>query len=48
MFTIGRDNASQVFYNLEYFSKSLRSMFDILSVTREAYFYQTAILLTRK
>ena len=27
---------------------SLRSMFDILSVTREVYFYQTAILLTRK
>jgi ubiquinone/menaquinone biosynthesis C-methylase UbiE len=48
MFTIGRDNASQIFYDLEYFSKSLRPIFDILSVTREAYFYQTAILLTRK
>lgn len=48
MFTIGRDNASQVFYDLDYFSKSLRSMFEIVSITREAYFYQTAILLTRK
>jgi SAM-dependent methyltransferase len=48
MFTIGRDDASQVFYDLEYFSKTLRSMFEILSVTREAYFYQTAILLRRK
>ena len=45
MFTIGRDNASQVFYDLGYFTKSLRSIFDVLSVTREAYFYQTAILL---
>jgi len=48
MFTIGRDNTSQVFYDLDYFSKSLRSIFEILSITREAYFYQTAILLTRK
>ena len=48
MFTIGRDNASQIFYDLEYFSTMLRPMFEILSVTREAYFYQTAILLARK
>ena len=48
MFTVGRDSASQVFYDVGYFSKMLRPMFDILSVTPEAYFYQTAFLLKRK
>ncbi|MDQ3812437.1 MAG: methyltransferase type 11, partial [Armatimonadota bacterium] len=48
MLTIGRDNDSQVFYDTGYFSKILRSMFEIISVTQEAYFYQTAFLLKRK
>lgn len=48
MFTVGRDVGSQVFYDTEYFSKMLRPMFDILSITPEAYFYQTAFLLKRK
>ncbi len=48
MFAVGRDNDSQVFYDTEYFSKMLRPTFDILSVTPEAYFYQTAFLLKRK
>ncbi|MCA1618003.1 MAG: methyltransferase domain-containing protein [Acidobacteria bacterium] len=48
MFTVGRDADSQVFYDVEYFSKMVRPMFDILSVTPEAYFYQTAFLLKRK
>ena len=48
MFAAGRDNDSQVFYDAEYFSKMLRPLFDILSVTPEAYFYQTAYLLKRK
>jgi SAM-dependent methyltransferase len=48
MFTVGRDAGSQVFYDVEYFSKMVRPMFDILSVTPEAYFYQTAFLLKRK
>lgn len=48
MFTVGRDNNSQVFYDTGYFSKTLRPMFDIVSVNQEAYFYQTAFLLKRK
>lgn len=44
----GRDDSAQVFYDAEYFSKMLRPAFDILSVTPEAYFYQTAFLLKRK
>lgn len=48
MFTVGRDEASQVFYDTEYFSRNVRQMFDIVSVTPEAYFYQTAFLLKRK
>ena len=48
MFTVGRDNNSQVFYDTEYFSKTVRTMFDIISITPEAYFYQTAFLLKRK
>ena len=47
MFTAGRDNNSQVFYDTDYFSKILRPMFDLISVTPEAYFYQTAFLLKR-
>jgi SAM-dependent methyltransferase len=48
MFTLGRDDLSQVFYNRSYFLGTLAPMFDVLSVTEEAYFYQTAILLARK
>lgn len=48
MFTVGRDDGSQVFYDIDYFSKNLRPIFDIISVTQEAYFYQTALLLKRK
>lgn len=48
MLTIGRDHESQVFYSLDYFLRSLTPSFDVLSVTEEAYFYQTAILLARK
>jgi hypothetical protein len=48
MFTMGRDNESQVFYSSEYLAKMFGGMFDIVSVTPEAYFYQTAYLLKRK
>jgi ubiquinone/menaquinone biosynthesis C-methylase UbiE/ketosteroid isomerase-like protein len=48
MFTMGRDNESQVFYSSEYLAKMFSGMFDIVSVTPEAYFYQTAYLLKRK
>lgn len=48
MFTAGRDADSLVFYDAGYFSKTLRPMFDVISITPEAYFYQTALLLKRR
>jgi len=48
MLSIGRDDSSQVFYDIDYFTKTLNPMFEILSITQEAYYYQTAILLKRK
>jgi ubiquinone/menaquinone biosynthesis C-methylase UbiE len=45
MFTIGRDNQSQVFYRRSYFERMTRAAFETLSVTGEAYHYQTAFLL---
>jgi len=47
MFTVGRDHEAQVFYDLDFFTRMLRAKFDVLSVTQEAYFYQTALLLKR-
>lgn len=48
MFTIGRDEQSQVFYRRDYFTRMVSASFDVLSVTDEAYHYQTAFLLGRK
>lgn len=48
MLVLGRDSDSQVFYDRACFSKTLRPMFEILSITPEAYFYQTAFLLEKK
>jgi SAM-dependent methyltransferase len=48
MFTVGRDDQSQVFYDQAYFLRMAGNMFDVLSVTPEAYFYQTAVLLERR
>jgi ubiquinone/menaquinone biosynthesis C-methylase UbiE len=45
---IGRDYRSQVFYDIDYFSKMASQMFDIASVTEEAYGHQTAVLLAKK
>ncbi len=45
---IGRDIYSQVFYDLGFFRQSLEPIYDIVSVTPEAYDYQTAILLRHK
>jgi SAM-dependent methyltransferase len=48
MFTVDRDNNSQVYYNRDYFLRMARSMmFEVLSVTEEAYSFQTAVLLKR-
>jgi ubiquinone/menaquinone biosynthesis C-methylase UbiE len=48
MMAIGRDNESQVFYDRDYFSRMVSQSFDVLSVSPEAYFYQTAFLLGRR
>jgi ubiquinone/menaquinone biosynthesis C-methylase UbiE len=48
MFTIGRDEDSQVFYKRTYFERMAGNAFDTLSITPEAYYYQTAFLLAPK
>jgi SAM-dependent methyltransferase len=49
MLVIGRGPGSQVFYDDEYLSKTLNSLaFRVLSVTQEAYGYQTAFLVERR
>ncbi len=48
MISIDRDHLSQVFYGTEYFTRMAGSMFEVVSVVPEAYFYQTAFLLRRK
>ncbi len=48
MLTINRDNDSMVFYGIDYFKKTLGSLFEIISVTQEAYLFQTAIVVKRK
>jgi ubiquinone/menaquinone biosynthesis C-methylase UbiE len=48
MFTIGRDDDSQVFYRRSHFKEMAAQAFDTLSITPEAYHYQTAFLLGRK
>ncbi|HWT12775.1 MAG TPA: methyltransferase domain-containing protein [Allosphingosinicella sp.] len=48
MMTLGRDHVSQVFYDIAFFAKMVRPLFDVLSVTEEAYHSQTAVLLARK
>lgn len=48
MFTIGRALQSQVFYNIESLSAMLATIFRVVSVTPEAYAYQTAIVLQKQ
>jgi ubiquinone/menaquinone biosynthesis C-methylase UbiE/ketosteroid isomerase-like protein len=48
MFTIGRDDGSQVFYRRSYFERMAGQAFETLSITPEAYHYQTAFVLARK
>jgi len=48
MLAIGRDVQSLIFYDIDYFCKTLSSMYEILSVTPEGHGYQTAILVRRK
>lgn len=48
MIVVGRSTDSQVFYDMDFFLKSLRSIFKVVSVTREAYGYQTGILVQKE
>jgi len=48
MLAIGRDSGSQIFYDIDYFCKTVESVYDVLSITQEAYGYQTGILLKTK
>jgi SAM-dependent methyltransferase len=47
MFTLGRATASQVFYDVESLCERLHGLFKVLSITEEAYGYQTAVLLEK-
>ena len=47
MFTLGRSTESQVFYDVESLCERLQGLFKALSVTEEAYGYQTAVLLEK-
>jgi tetratricopeptide (TPR) repeat protein/ubiquinone/menaquinone biosynthesis C-methylase UbiE len=48
MFTLGRDTRSLVFYDLDYFCQKRQPWFKTVNVRREAYYWQTAILLERQ
>jgi SAM-dependent methyltransferase len=48
MLAIGRDIHSQVFYDIDYFCQTLSSTYQVLSITKEAYGYQTAVLVKPK
>lgn len=47
MLVLGRDTQSRVFYDIDYFCKTVDSLFDIVSITQEAYGTHTVILLKR-
>jgi SAM-dependent methyltransferase len=48
LFVTLRGPESQVFYDIDYFCESVRNIFNVVSITQEAYGYQTAVLLKRK
>ncbi len=48
MFTLGRDTRSLVFYDLDHFCQKRQPWFKTLGVRREAYYWQTAVLLERQ
>jgi hypothetical protein len=47
MFTIFRGAASQVFYDTHYLRQHWGGVLHVLSVTPEAYGYQTAVVLEK-
>jgi len=44
----GRGPATQVFYDLYFFCESVKSIYEVISINKEAYGFQTGILLKRK
>lgn len=48
IFINDRGPDSQIFYDIDYFCSSVKSFFEVLSVTPGAYGYQTGILLKKK
>jgi ubiquinone/menaquinone biosynthesis C-methylase UbiE len=48
MFTIGRFMRSQVFYDVDYLKSLLDPFFEVVSVTPEAYGFQTGVLLRKR
>ena len=47
MFTISRGPMSQVYYDIDYLRQHWGRFLNVLSVTPEAYGYQTAIVLEK-
>jgi len=47
MFTIGRGPDSQVFYDIDYLDQHWGRSLNVVSITPEAYGYQTAIVLKK-
>lgn len=47
MISVGRGEASQVFYRRDHFAAMVAERFEVVSATEEAYGYQTALLLRR-
>jgi SAM-dependent methyltransferase len=47
MFTIGRSLDAQVFFDVDFLRDWLKPFYHVLSVNKEAYAYQTAVLLER-
>lgn len=48
MFTLGRSVGSHVFYQAEWLTERLAPFYRVVSVTEDAYAYQTALLLQRR
>src|SRR5262249_7547168 len=48
MFTRDRSTSSQVFYDTEYFCQMLKPFFKVISIVKEAYGFQTGVLVRRR
>ena len=48
MLAIGRADRSNVFYDTNYFCNIVKPIYNVISVTEEAYGHQTAVLVEKK